>query len=48
MKWARLHVRPEFDRAVERGVKAHFDRYSSVSFENYPAMGHGTWNPELK
>jgi hypothetical protein len=28
-------VRPEYDRAVEREVKRHFDAYSSVSFENY-------------
>ena len=31
----RLHVRPDYDRAVEREVKRHFDAYSSVSFENY-------------
>ena len=42
----RLHVRPEYDRAVERGIKDHFDRYSSVSFANYPVRSltteHGT------
>jgi formylmethanofuran dehydrogenase subunit A len=32
----RLHVRPGYDVAVERDIKAYFDRYSSVSFENYP------------
>jgi formylmethanofuran dehydrogenase subunit A len=32
----RLHVRPGYDAAVERGVKEHFDRYATVSFENYP------------
>ena len=32
----RLHVRPGHDAAVERGVKQHFDRHATVSFENYP------------
>jgi formylmethanofuran dehydrogenase subunit A len=32
----RLHVRPGYDTAVERGVKEYFDRYATVSFENYP------------
>ena len=32
----RLHVRPTYDRAVERGLKEYFDRYATVSFENYP------------
>ena len=32
----RLHVRPEYDRAVERPVKAFFEQYSTVAFENYP------------
>lgn len=32
----RLHVRPDYDRSVERGVKEYFDRYATVSFENYP------------
>lgn len=31
----RLHVRPAYDASVERGVKAHFDRHSTISFENY-------------
>lgn len=32
----RLFVRPGYDRAVERDLKAFFDQYASVSFENYP------------
>ena len=32
----RLHVRPGYDPAVERGLKTYFDRYATVSFENYP------------
>ena len=32
----RLHVQPEFDVTVERGLKEYFDRYATVSFENYP------------
>jgi formylmethanofuran dehydrogenase subunit A len=32
----RLYVRPEFDRAVEKGVRRYFDQFSSVSFEHYP------------
>jgi formylmethanofuran dehydrogenase subunit A len=32
----RLHVRPGFDKAVERGLKSYFDRYATVSFANYP------------
>ncbi|MEP6572678.1 MAG: formylmethanofuran dehydrogenase subunit A [Gemmatimonadota bacterium] len=32
----RLFVQPAYDRVVEQDIKAHFDRYSSVSFENYP------------
>ena len=32
----RLHVKPRYDRAVERGVRAFFDQYATVSFENYP------------
>jgi formylmethanofuran dehydrogenase subunit A len=32
----RLRVQPEFDAAVERGLKDYFDRYGTVSFENYP------------
>jgi formylmethanofuran dehydrogenase subunit A len=32
----RLHVRPEFDPSIERGLKQYFDRYATVSFENYP------------
>ena len=32
----RLYVRPEFDRAVETGLRRHFDQYSTVSFDHYP------------
>src|SRR5688572_12436064 len=32
----RLHVRPGFDAAVERGLRTYFDKYATVSFENYP------------
>jgi formylmethanofuran dehydrogenase subunit A len=31
----RLHVRPGFDRAVERGLRQYFERYATVSFDNY-------------
>ncbi len=33
---ARHVARPEYDRAVERDIKAYFDRYMTVAFENYP------------
>jgi len=32
----RLYVRPQFDRAVESGLRRHFDQYSTVAFEHYP------------
>ena len=32
----RLHVRPQYDRTVERDLKRFFDQYATVSFENYP------------
>jgi formylmethanofuran dehydrogenase subunit A len=32
----RLHVQPEFDRAIEPGLRRYFDRYSTVSFDHYP------------
>jgi formylmethanofuran dehydrogenase subunit A len=32
----RLHVRPAYDPAVERDLKRFFERYATVSFENYP------------
>jgi formylmethanofuran dehydrogenase subunit A len=32
----RLHVRPACDPAVERGIRRHFERHSTVSFANYP------------
>jgi formylmethanofuran dehydrogenase subunit A len=32
----RLHVRPEFDRRVEVGLRRYFDQYATVSFDHYP------------
>jgi formylmethanofuran dehydrogenase subunit A len=32
----RLHVKPAYDQAIERGLKTHFDRFATVSFDNYP------------
>jgi formylmethanofuran dehydrogenase subunit A len=32
----RLHVRPGYDGRVERGLRDFFDRYSTISFDNYP------------
>jgi formylmethanofuran dehydrogenase subunit A len=32
----RLHVRPDFDVAVTRGLRRYFDQYATVSFDNYP------------
>ena len=32
----RLYIQPEFDRAVEKGVRRHFEQYSTVSFDHYP------------
>src|SRR5687767_10069077 len=32
----RLHVRPPFDAAVERGLRRYFDQYATVSFDHYP------------
>jgi formylmethanofuran dehydrogenase subunit A len=32
----RLYVQPAYDAGIERGIREHFDRYSTVSFENYP------------
>ena len=31
----RLHVRPEYDRGIEREVRRFFDEYGTVRFENY-------------
>jgi formylmethanofuran dehydrogenase subunit A len=31
----RLSVAPAYDTGVERDIKAYFDKYSTVSFENY-------------
>jgi formylmethanofuran dehydrogenase subunit A len=33
----RLVAHPEFDRAIEKGVRSHIERYYSVSYENYGA-----------
>ncbi len=33
---ARHTVQPDYDRAVERDIKAYMDRYLTVAFENYP------------
>ncbi len=41
----RLHVRPEYDEAVTRDIERWFDRYASVSFENYSVPGEG-WRGE--
>jgi formylmethanofuran dehydrogenase subunit A len=32
----RLHVRPEYNRDLERDLERYFDQYATVSFENYP------------
>jgi formylmethanofuran dehydrogenase subunit A len=32
----RLHVAPGYDETVLRDLRHHFDRYSTVAFENYP------------
>lgn len=32
----RLHLRPEYDRAVEGPLREFFDRHATVSFDNYP------------
>jgi formylmethanofuran dehydrogenase subunit A len=32
----RLHVRPDFDPAVEAGLRRYFDQYSTVAFDHYP------------
>ena len=31
----RLHVHPPFDRAVTQQIRAHFDRYATVRFDNF-------------
>jgi len=35
----RLYVNPAFDGSVEQGIRAHFERYSTVSFDNYAVSG---------
>jgi formylmethanofuran dehydrogenase subunit A len=32
----RLHVRPDYDRAIEGPLRSFFDRHATVSFDNYP------------
>ncbi|HEY6507276.1 MAG TPA: formylmethanofuran dehydrogenase subunit A, partial [Vicinamibacterales bacterium] len=32
----RLHVRPDYDRAIERPLREFFDRHATVAFDNYP------------
>jgi formylmethanofuran dehydrogenase subunit A len=32
----RLRLAPDYDDAVMRDLRRHFDAYSSVSFANYP------------
>ena len=32
----RLHVRPDYDAAIERDLRTFFDRFGTVSFDNYP------------
>jgi len=32
----RLWIRPEYDRGLEPHLRGHFERHSTVSFENYP------------
>ena len=35
----RLHVKPGYDQALLPDLRRHFERYSTVSFENYPVRG---------
>ena len=35
----RLHVRPEYDDAVTHDLRRWFDRYGSLSFDNFPVAG---------
>jgi len=32
----RLHVRPDYDRAIEGPLREFFDRHATVAFDNYP------------
>jgi formylmethanofuran dehydrogenase subunit A len=32
----RLHVRPDFDRAIEVPLRSFFERHATVAFDNYP------------
>lgn len=44
----RLHVRPPYDPAIERGLRAWFDRHATVSFENYPVRAPSTAPQSLR
>jgi formylmethanofuran dehydrogenase subunit A len=35
----RHSLHPEYDAMIERDLKAYFDRYGTVAFENYPVQG---------
>ena len=35
----RLHVRPDYDEAIVPDLRSHFEKYSTVAFENYPVSG---------
>jgi formylmethanofuran dehydrogenase subunit A len=39
----RLHVTPAYDHGVERGVREHFDRYSTLAFDNYAVAPRPDW-----
>jgi formylmethanofuran dehydrogenase subunit A len=32
----RLHVRPPYEKAIERDLRRYFEQYATVSFDNYP------------
>jgi formylmethanofuran dehydrogenase subunit A len=35
----RLHVKPAYDEAIVPDLRRHFEKYSTVAFENYPVSG---------
>ena len=35
----RLHVHPDYDASVVRGIERHFARHATVSFCNFPVSG---------
>ena len=35
----RLHVRPDYDRAIDADLRRFFDDYATVSFDHYPVRG---------